>query len=488
MGGVIGFVSKQDCVMDLFFGTDYHSHLGTKNGGLCVLQDGGFNRSIHNIENSPFRSKFEADIEEMSGRMGIGAISDGDPQPLTVRSRQGDYAITTVGRINNKEELVEELLEERAGQFMSMSGGPINNTELVAALVSTGKDIVEGIKIAQAKIDGSMTMLILTEEGLYAARDKYGRTPLIIGKKKGAYCAASESFAFINVGYKYKRELGPAEIAFITAEGEKTLAEPQKDMKICAFLWTYFGYTTSIYEGRNVELMRNKNGELLARKDGDFDVDYVAGVPDSGVAHALGYANQSRVPYARPLIKYTPTWPRSFMPQNQKARNRIAKMKLVPVFQIIKDKKFVLIDDSIVRGTQLSQTVTYLIENGAKEIHVRSACPPIMYGCKFLNFSRSVSDMELITRRCIRELEGLDDPGDASANPADFDSDIQTEISEEILAEYADSKTERHRKMVELIRSRLNFDSLKFQELEDTIEAIGVDRCKLCTYCWDGKE
>ena len=472
MGGVIGFISRQDCVMDLFFGTDYHSHLGTKNGGMCVLQEDGFNRSIHNIENSPFRSKFEEDLEEMSGKMGIGSISDGDPQPLTVRSRQGDYAITTVGRINNKEELVAELLKDRAGQFMSMSGGGINNTELVAALVSTGKDIVDGIKIAQSKIDGSMTMLILTEDGLYAARDKYGRTPLIIGEKDGAYCAASESFAFINVGYRYKRELGPAEVAFITADGEKTVADPQKEMKICAFLWTYFGYTTSIYEGRNVELMRNRNGELLAQRDGDLDVDYVAGVPDSGTAHALGYANQSRTPYSRPLIKYTPTWPRSFMPQNQKARDRIAKMKLVPVFQIIKDKKFVLIDDSIVRGTQLSQTVSYLIENGAKEIHVRSACPPIMYGCKFLNFSGSVSDLELITRRVIRDLEGIE---------AD-------DITPELLKEYADGSTEKHAAMVDEIRKRLKFDSLRFQNLEDTVEAIGVDKCKLCTYCWDGRE
>lgn len=488
MGGVIGFVSKQDCVMDLFFGTDYHSHLGTKRGGMCVLQEDGFNRSIHNIENSPFRSKFEKDIEEMQGNMGIGAISDSDPQPLTVRSRQGEYAITTVGRINNKDEIVNELLKDRPSQFMSMSGGGINNTELVAAIVSTGRDIVDGIRRAQDKIDGSVTMLVLTKEGLYAARDKYGRTPLIIGKKDGAYCAASESFAFINVGYKYSRELGPAEIAFLTPDGEETVGEPQEGMRICSFLWTYFGYTTSIYEGKNVELMRNRNGGILAQKDEDLDVDYVAGVPDSGTAHALGYANQSRVPYARPLIKYTPTWPRSFMPQNQKARNLIAKMKLVPVFQIIKDKKFVLIDDSIVRGTQLSETVSYLIENGAKDIHVRSACPPIMYGCKFLNFSRSVSDMELVTRRCIRELEGMDQPGDAAANPAGFDSEMQSDISAEVLAEYADPKTERHKNMVELIRKKLNFDSLKFQELDDTIEAIGIDRCKLCTYCWDGKE
>lgn len=472
MGGVIGFASRRDCVMDLFFGTDYHSHLGTKRGGMCVLQEDGFNRSIHNIENSPFRSKFESDIEGMKGNMGIGAISDGEPQPLTVYSRQGDYAITTVGRINNKEAIVKELLKDRPMQFMSMSGGKINNTELVAALVSTGRDIVDGIRRAQDKIDGSITMLILTKKGLYAARDKYGRTPLIIGEKEGAFCAASESFAFINIGYKYKRELGPAEIAFLTPEEEKTVGEPQEGMSICAFLWTYFGYTTSIYEGRNVEMMRNRNGELLAQKDDEMDVDYVAGVPDSGVAHALGYANQSRVPYARPLIKYTPTWPRSFMPQNQKARQQIAKMKLVPVFQIINDKKFVLIDDSIVRGTQLSETVSYLLENGAKEIHVRSACPPIMYGCKFLNFSRSVTDMELITRRTIKKLENIE----------------SDEIPEELLAEYADSKTEKHAIMVEEIRKQLKFDSLKFQDLEDTVKAIGVDKCNLCTYCWDGKE
>lgn len=472
MGGVIGFASKQDCVMDLFFGTDYHSHLGTKRGGMCILQEDGFNRSIHNIENSPFRSKFEQDIEEMKGNMGIGAISDGDPQPLTVYSRQGDYAIATVGRINNKDEIVQELLKDRPSQFMSMSGGGINNTELVAALISTGRDIVDGIRIAQAKVEGSVTILVLTREGLYAARDKYGRTPLIIGHKDGAYCAASESFAFINIGYKYKRELGPAEIAFLTPDEDKTVGEPQEGMRICTFLWTYFGYTTSIYEGRNVEQMRNRNGELLAEQDDDLDVDYVAGVPDSGTAHALGYANRSRVPYARPLIKYTPTWPRSFMPQNQKARNLIAKMKLVPVFPIIKDKKFVLIDDSIVRGTQLSETISYLIENGAKEIHVRSACPPIMYGCKYLNFSRSVSDLELITRRVIKKLEGIE--GD--------------EIPADILAQYAASDTEKHEAMVEEIRQILKFDSLKFQKLEDTVEAIGVDRCNLCTYCWDGKE
>lgn len=472
MGGVIGFAKKNDCVMDLFFGTDYHSHLGTKRGGLCVLEKDGFNRSIHNIENAPFRSKFEEDIEEMEGNMGIGAISDGDPQPLTVYSRHGNFAITTVGRINNKEELIAELLKDRPSQFMAMSHGKINNTELVAAIVSTGRDIIDGIRKVQDKIDGSVTMLILTENGLYAARDKYGRTPLIIGKSEDGYCAASESFAFINLGYDYKRELGPAEIAFITAEKEETVGEAQEGMRICSFLWTYFGYPTSVYEGKNVELVRNRNGELLAEMDGEMDVDYIAGVPDSGVPHAQGYGNKSHIRYARPLIKYTPTWQRSFMPSNQKAREHVAKMKLIPIFKLINKKKFVLIDDSIVRGTQLMETVDYLHNNGAEEIHVRSACPPLLFGCKFHNFSRSISDLDLITRRTICELEGK--PNE--------------EITQEILDEYVDASTEKHATMVEAIRKQMKFDSLKFQTLENTKKAIGIDPCKLCTYCWDGKE
>jgi len=472
MGGIIGFAKKTDCVMDLFFGIDYHSHLGTKRGGMCVLEENGFNRAIHNISNAPFRSKFEEEIESMQGKMGIGAISDSDPQPLTVYSRHGNFAITTVGRINNKDEIIAELLKDRPTQFMAMSHGNINNTELVAAIVSTGRDIIDGIRKAQEKVDGSVTMLILTEEGMYAARDKYGRTPLIIGEKENGYCAASESFAFINLGYKYKRELGPAEIAFITADEDRTVGEPQEGMRICSFLWTYFGYTTSIYEGKNVELVRNRNGELLAELDGEMDVDYIAGVPDSGIPHAQGYANKSRVRYARPLIKYTPTWQRSFMPSNQKAREHVAKMKLIPVFQIINGKKFVLIDDSIVRGTQLSETVNYLHESGAEEIHVRSACPPLLFGCKFHNFSRSISDMELITRRTICELENK----------------TLEEVPRELLDKYADSTTEEYKNMVEAIRKKMGFDSLKFQTLENTIKAIGVDPCKLCTYCWDGKE
>ena len=473
MGGVFGVVSHNDCVMDIFFGTDYHSHLGTKNGGMCILQEDGFHRTIHSISNNPFRGKFENELDAMEGNFGIGAISDGDPQPLTVRNKFGNWGITTVGRINNKNELVEWLIEESNTHFMSKSGGEINNTELIASIVSTGEDIVEGIKIAQEKVDGSVTMLVLTEVGMYAARDKAGRTPLILGKKDGAYCAASESFAFINIGYEYDRELGPGEIAFLTPDKEKTIVEPNDEMRICTFLWSYFGYTTSIYEGENVELMRHRNGALMADADGKLDVDYVAGVPDSGTAHALGYANRSNIPYSRPLIKYTPTWSRSFMPTNQKARSLVAQMKLIPVFNIIKDKKFVLIDDSIVRGTQLSETVSYLIENGAKEIHVRSACPPIMYGCKYLNFSRTINEMELITRRTIKALENLAD---------------DEPIAQDVLDRYADTKSEEHAAMIDSIRKQLKFDSLKFQSLDSLLEATGVDKSKLCTYCWDGKE
>lgn len=469
MGGLFGVASKNDCVMDLFFGTDYHSHLGTKKGGMCVYGKDGFERAIHNIENSPFRTKFESETVLMAGTSGIGCISDGEPQPLTVFSRQGEYSIGTVGRINNKQALVKELIENGCHQFMTMSSGAINNTELVAALVSTKDTIVEGIKYAQEKVEGSLTLLILTKEGLYAARDKFGRTPLIIGKKKGAYCAASESFAFINIGYKTAKELGPSEIVFITPETMETVGAPGEKMRICTFLWTYYGYPTSTYEGLNVEQMRYRSGASIARKDEGLEIDYVSGVPDSGTAHALGYANASGIPFSRPLIKYTPTWPRSFMPQNQKARDLIAKMKLIPVHEIIKDKKFVMIDDSIVRGTQLSDTVKYLCDNGAKEIHVRPACPPIMFGCKYLNFSRSVSEMDLITRRVIVQLEG--------ENPSD-----------EILAEYVDSSSEKHAEMVERIRQILHFDSLKYHELEDTLDSVGLEKCNLCTYCWDGKE
>lgn len=473
MGGIFGVVSREDCVMDIFFGTDYHSHLGTKNGGMCILGREGFKRSIHSITNSPFRSRFKEELVEFEGCSGIGAISDGDPQPLTVRNRFGHWAITTVGRINNKDALVEELIENGNDHFMTKSSGEINNTELVAAIVSRGEDIIDGIKRAQATVDGSVTMLILTEKGIYAARDKMGRTPLIIGKKDGAHCAASESFAFINIGYEYKRELGAGEIVFLDEKEENTVVAPHEDMRVCTFLWSYFGYTTSIYEGKNVELMRNRNGGLLADADGDMDVDYVAGVPDSGTAHALGYANKSNIPYARPLIKYTPTWSRSFMPTNQKARNQVAQMKLIPVFPIINKKKFVLIDDSIVRGTQLSETVSYLTDNGAEEIHVRSACPPIMYPCRYLNFSRTVNSMELITNRVIKRLEQKDE---------------NWEIPEDILQRYADDKSLEYEKMVEEIRREMGFTSLKFQKLSDLVKATKMSECKLCTYCWSGKE
>jgi len=475
VGGLFGAVSRDDCIVDLFFGTDYHSHLGTKRGGLCVYDGyGGFNRSIHNIENSPFRTKFENEIGNMVGKMGIGAISDGEPQPLNVFSRQGHFAIGTVGRINNKEQLVQELIRTGCHQFMAMSSGEINNTELAAALISSGRDLVDGIRYAQDKVEGSLTMLVLTPKGLYAARDKFGRTPMIIGEKEGSICAASESFSFINLGYQTAKELGPGEVVFVTESGYETVQAPREEMHICTFLWTYFGYVTTTYEGQNVEQVRYRNGAGLARADiadnggVPLDVDYVAGVPDSGTAHALGYAAESKIPYSRPLIKYTPTWPRSFMPPNQTGRELIAKMKLVPVRQIIENKKFVLVDDSIVRGTQLSGTAQFLKENNAKEIHVRSACPPIMYPCKYLNFSRSVSDRELISRRVIEELEG-------------------SVPDEATLARYADEDSKENARMVEEIQKKLDFDDLRFHKLSGMKEAVGISPCKLCTYCWDGR-
>ena len=472
MGGVFGVVSKHDCVMDVFFGTDYHSHLGTKRGGMCVYDvQKGFNRAIHNIENSPFRTKFEHEVEKMVGNYGIGSLSDGEPQPLTIYSKQGHYSIGTVGRINNKQQLVQELIDNGAHQFMSQSGGDINNTELVAALISTGTSLVDGIQRAQKKIDGSMTILVMTAYGIYAARDLLGRTPLVIGEREDGYCVASESFSFTNLGFVKCKELGPGEIVLMQPEGLETVRQPGDRMKVCTFLWTYFGYPPTVYEGKTVEAARYRNGAHIARKDTltTEDVDYVAGVPDSGIAHALGYAQASEIPYARPLIKYTVTWPRSFMPQNQKARELIAKMKLIPVPEVIQGNKFVLVDDSIVRGTQLKETVTYLKEHGADTIHVRSACPPIMYGCKYLNFSRSVSDMELISRRVIVELEG-------------------GAVSDEVLAEYVDCTTERHANMVERIREIMQFDSLKFAELDDVLDSVGIEPCKLCTYCWNGEE
>lgn len=469
MGGIFGVASRNDCVTDLFFGTDYHSHLGTRRGGMAVLSESGIERAIHNIENSPFRTKFERDVAEMKGSYGIGCISDMEPQPLIVRSHLGNYAITTVGRINNEKELVNLAFQKGASHFLEMSGGKINATELVASLINQKSSIVEGIQYAQELIDGSITLMLLTEDGIYAARDRMGRTPLVLGKKEDAICASFESFAYLNLGYKELRELGPGEIVLITPEKVHVLSEPRREMKICAFLWTYYGYPTSSYEGVNVENMRYECGKILAQNDPETrDLDYVAGVPDSGIAHAIGYANESGVPFARPFIKYTPTWPRSFMPQNQAMRNLVARMKLIPVDTLIRGKKLLFIDDSIVRGTQLGETAQFLYESGAKEVHIRPACPPILFGCKYLNFSRSTSEMDLITRRCIAEIEG-------SGNPDN-------------LLEYADSKTPQYQAMLDKIREKLNFTSLKYQTLSGMLASIPIDSCKICTYCWNGKE
>lgn len=470
MGGIFGAVSKTDCAMDVFFGTDYHSHLGTRRGGMAVYTGKGFERSIHNIENSPFRTKFERDILEMSGNMGIGCISDNEPQPLIVRSHLGSYAITTVGRINNEEELLKKAFENGMSHFLEMSGERINATELVASLINQKDSLEEGIRYAQDLIDGSMTLLLLTKDGLYAARDKMGRTPVIIGQKEDAFCASFESFAFLNLGYRPERELGAGEVVFLTPDGVTVKIPPRKKKKVCAFLWTYYGYPTSCYEGIDVEQMRYRCGEILAKNDIEVDIDSVAGVPDSGVAHAIGYANQSRVPFSRPFIKYTPTWPRSFMPPKQSMRNQIAHMKLIPVDSLIRDKKLLFIDDSIVRGTQMRETVEFLYESGAKEVHIRSACPPIMYGCKYLNFSRSTSEMDLITRRTIAELEGTED------------------VPEETVQKYSDFCCPEYHKMIEKICEKLNFTSLRYQSLEGMLDSIGIDPEDICTYCWNGKE
>ena len=469
MGGIFGVVSKKDCVADLFFGTDYHSHLGTRRGGMAVYdQEEGFDRAIHNIENSPFRTKFEHDVQEMKGQIGIGCISDSAPQPLIVRAHYGNFVLTTVCRINNADDIVERVLSKHRAHFMEMSSGKVNATELVASIIAARDNLLDGIKAAQEMVDGSLTMLIMTKDGIYASRDRLGRTPLIIGKKEDGYCASFESFAYQNLGYSDAYELGPNEIVYITADGYETVSPAGKEMKICAFLWTYYGYPTSTYEGVNVEAMRYRCGEALAKRDTDVPVDSVAGVPDSGIAHAIGYANESGIPFSRPLIKYTPTWPRSFMPPTQSMRHLIAKMKLISVDALIRDKKLLFIDDSIVRGTQMSDTASHLFSNGAREVHVRSACPPIMYGCKYLNFSRSTSEYDLITRRIIREREGDND--------------------ENVVADYADQNSRNHKEMVDTICKRLKFTSLKYHELEDMIESIGIDPCKVCTYCWNGKE
>ena len=473
MGGFFGAVSKQDCVLDIFFGVDYHSHLGTRRGGMILYdQERGFQRQIHNIENTPFRTKFEKDLADFSGCSGIGCISDTDPQPLLVRSHLGLYALTTVGIINNAEELVSRYFSDHGHQFMAMSSGKVNSTELAAALINQKDDIVSGILHAQELIDGSLTVLVLTPDGIIAARDRLGRLPVLIGQNEDGCCVSFESFAYHKLGYADAYELGPQEIVKVTADGFETLSPAGKEMRICSFLWTYYGYPNSNYEGVNVEVMRYRNGEIMARDDKKRglaqDVDYVAGVPDSGLPHAIGYANECGKPFARPFVKYTPTWPRSFMPANQKIRNQVAKMKQIPVHELIEGKKLLFVDDSIVRGTQLRETVEFLYESGAKEVHMRSACPPIMYGCKYLNFSSSNSEMELLARRTVQELEG--DEG------------------QKHLEEYADANTERGQCMLKSICEKFGFSSLGYQSLDGLLEAIGLDRDKVCTYCWNGKE
>ena len=469
MGGFFGVASKEACNLDLFYGTDYHSHLGTRRGGMATYGSDGWKRAIHNIENSPFRTKFEKDVDTMKGNIGIGCISDYDPQPILIQSHLGCFGITTVGKINNADQLIRNLYENGHTHFQSMTNGQINSTELVAALICKKDSFVEGIRYVQSVVEGSMTLLLLTENGIYAARDLLGRTPVVIGKKENAYCVSFESFAYIYLGYTDYKELGPGEIVYVTPESVETVSPACEKMRICSFLWVYYGYPTSSYEGVGVEEMRYNCGKLLAQRDDhSIDVDIVAGVPDSGIAHAIGYANESGIPYARPFIKYTPTWPRSFMPTTQSQRNLIARMKLIPVHSLIEDRSLLLIDDSIVRGTQLRETTEFLYQSGAKEVHVRPACPPLLYGCKYLNFSRSKSDLDLITRRIIREWEG--------------DNDVN------VLGEYADPNSERYAAMLEEIRKRQNFTSLRYHRLDDLIKSIGIDACQVCTYCFNGVE
>ena len=471
MGGFFAAASKENCVLDLFYGTDYHSHLGTRRAGMVVYGKDGFNRAIHNIENAPFRTKFAHDAEEMDGYMGLGCISDYDPQPLMVRSHHGTYAIATVGKVNNTQQLLDTVFAGSKTHFLEMSGGGINKTELTATLINQKDNLLEGIRFAQEMIDGSMTILLMTPAGIYCARDRMGRTPLVIGKKEDGFCASFESFAYLNLGYEDYRELGPGEIAVITPEAVTTLVSPGKKMRICTFLWVYYGYPSSRYEGLSVEEMRYRCGARIARRDRltRDELDTVAGVPDSGTAHAIGYSNESGIPFSRPFIKYTPTWPRSFMPPRQTTRNLIARMKLIPVHELIQNKRLLLIDDSIVRGTQLRETTEFLYSNGAKEVHVRPACPPLLFGCKYLNFSRSTSEMELITRQIISEEEG-------------------EKVTREILDDYANPDSDRYANMLKMIRERQHFTSLAYNRLDDLIDSTGLDREKLCTYCWDGRE
>ena len=474
MGGFFGATSRRNCVLDVFFGTDYHAHLGTRRGGMAAFDpEKGLQREIHNIENSPFRTKFQRILEEMTGTAAIGCISDTDPQPILIRSNLGCYAICTIGIINNSEQLINQYLTFSGGHFEGMSGGKINANELIAALIDQKSSFAEGIRFAQEMVDGTASILILREGGhIIAARDKMGRLPIVIEKKEDAYCATFEDYAGEKLGYEIVRELGPGEIVEISPDGIEVLSPPRKEKKICAFLWSYYGYPTACYEGKSVEYMRYRNGRIMAKTDKENgiaqDIDYVGGVPDSGTPHAIGYANESGVPFARPFIKYTPTWPRSFMPATQEERNMVAKMKQIPVDELIRDKKLLFVDDSIVRGTQLRETVDFLYEHGAKDVHIRSACPPILYACKYLNFSRSTSDNDLIARSTIRELEG--------------------EEGLEHLDEYMDASTERGKNMRKAICEKLHFSSLEYQSLEGILEAIDLPPCEVCTYCWNGKE
>ena len=474
MGGFFGAVRREDAISDVFFGTDYHSHLGTKRAGLAAYDcEIGLQREIHNISNSPFRTRFEHIFDEMKGNAAIGCISDSDPQPLLICSNLGKYAICVIGIINNSKELMEQYLRESGGHFNAMTGGKVNGTELVAALIDQKKTFCEGLLFAQEVIKGSATILILRDGGkIIAARDRLGRTPMLIGKGEDGYCVTFESFAYQKLGYEDERELGPGEIVEISAEGIEQLSPAREEMRICSFLWSYYGFPNSTYEGVNVELMRYRNGRIMAENDAllgnNGGIDYVCGVPDSGTPHAIGYANESGIPFARPYIKYTPTWSRSFMPNSQADRQKVAKMKQIPVHELIKDKNLLFVDDSIVRGTQLKETVDFLSQNGARAIHMRSACPPIMYSCKYLNFSRATGEMELLARRIVMELEG--------------------EEGFAYLEEYSDSTTERGKKLRAAICEKLHFDSVEFQTLDGVIKAIGIEPCKLCTYCWNGKE
>lgn len=471
MGGFFGVASKNDCVRDLFFGTDYHSHLGTRRGGMAVFDGERFDRSIHNIENTPFRTKFDKDVGEMKGAMGIGCISDYEPQPLIIRSHHGTFAITTVSKINNKKELEEQIFSGGHSHFLEMSGGEINSTELVAALINQKENFIDGIRYALESVDGSLTMMLMTAKGIFAARDYYGRTPVLVGRREDGFCVSFEDFAYQKLGYENYKELKPGEIDVVSSDEVRTLWDGSGRKKVCTFLWVYYGYPSSSYEGISVEAMRYRCGACLAKRDrGMVEADIVAGVPDSGIAHAIGYSNESGIPFSRPFIKYTPTWSRSFMPTEQSVRNVVAKMKLIPVMELIRGKRLLLIDDSIVRGTQLRETTEFLYQNGAREVHIRPACPPLVYGCRYVNFSRSNSEMELITRRVIARLENTG------------------QVSEETLKEYVDPDSEKYEAMVEEIRKELDFTSLRYNRLDDMLESVGIPVEQLCTYCWNGEE